>query len=85
MKGFFAEVLYLRIVQDVSPMHRLLFFFSHLLRLLNISIQIKCRFYNLKITGNKYGHPAGEKMGTAGIGAEDDFSIYTIPQLSMII
>lgn len=31
-----------------------------------------------------YGLPAGEKMGTAGIGAEDDYSIYTIPQFSMI-
>lgn len=31
-----------------------------------------------------YGLPAGEKMGTAGIGAKDDYSIYTIPQFSMI-
>lgn len=31
-----------------------------------------------------YGLPAGEKMGTAGIGAEEDYSIYTIPQFSMI-
>lgn len=31
-----------------------------------------------------YGLPAGEKMGTAGIGAEKDYSIYTIPQFSMI-
>ena len=31
-----------------------------------------------------YGLPAGEKMGTAGIGAEEDQSIYTIPQFSMI-
>lgn len=31
-----------------------------------------------------YGLPAGEKMGTASIGAEDDQSIYTIPQFSMI-
>lgn len=31
-----------------------------------------------------YGLPAGEKMGTAGIGAENDYSIYTIPQFSMI-
>lgn len=31
-----------------------------------------------------YGLPSGEKMGTAGIGAKDDYSIYTIPQFSMI-
>ncbi len=31
-----------------------------------------------------YGLPAGEKMGTAGIGAKEDYSIYTIPQFSMI-
>lgn len=31
-----------------------------------------------------YGLPAAEKMGTAGIGAEEDYSIYTIPQFSMI-
>ena len=31
-----------------------------------------------------YGLPAGEKMGTGGIGAEEDYSIYTIPQFSMI-
>lgn len=31
-----------------------------------------------------YGLPAGEKMGTAGIGADKDYSIYTIPQFSMI-
>ena len=31
-----------------------------------------------------YGLPAGEKMGTAAIGDEDDYSIYTIPQFSMI-
>lgn len=31
-----------------------------------------------------YGLPAGEKMGTAGIGKEEDNSIYTIPQFSMI-
>ncbi len=31
-----------------------------------------------------YGLPAGEKMGTASIGAEEDYSIYTIPQFSMI-
>lgn len=34
--------------------------------------------------GGIYGLPAGEKMGTAGIGAENDYSIYTIPQFSMI-
>lgn len=31
-----------------------------------------------------YGLPAGEKMGTAAIGAEEDDNIYTIPQFSMI-
>lgn len=31
-----------------------------------------------------YGLPAGEQMGTAGIGAENDYSIYSIPQFSMI-
>ncbi len=34
--------------------------------------------------GKIYGLPAAEKMGTAGIGAEEDYSIYTIPQFSMI-
>lgn len=34
--------------------------------------------------GGIYGLPSGEKMGTAGIGAENDYSIYTIPQFSMI-
>ncbi len=34
--------------------------------------------------GAVYGLPAAEKMGTAGIGSEDDYSIYTIPQFSMI-
>lgn len=34
--------------------------------------------------GRIYGLPAGEKMGTAGIGKEEDNSIYTIPQFSMI-
>lgn len=34
--------------------------------------------------GKIYGLPAGEKMGTAGIGADEDYSIYTIPQFSMI-
>jgi putative aldouronate transport system substrate-binding protein len=31
-----------------------------------------------------YGLPAGEQMGTAGIGMDEDYSIYTIPQFSMI-
>ncbi len=31
-----------------------------------------------------YGLPAGEQMGTAGIGADEDYSIFTIPQFSMI-
>lgn len=31
-----------------------------------------------------YGLPAAEKMGTASIGTEEDYSIYTIPQFSMI-
>ena len=31
-----------------------------------------------------YGLPAGEQMGTAGIGKENDYNIYTIPQYSMI-
>ena len=34
--------------------------------------------------GGIYGLPAGERMGTAGIGAKEDYSIYTIPQFSMI-
>ncbi len=34
--------------------------------------------------GYIYGLPAGERMGTAGIGAEEDYSIYTIPQFAMI-
>lgn len=34
--------------------------------------------------GYIYGLPAGERMGTAGIGSEEDYSIYTIPQFSMI-
>ena len=34
--------------------------------------------------GGIYGLPSGEKMGTAGIGKEEDYSIYTIPQFSMI-
>ncbi len=31
-----------------------------------------------------YGLPSAEQMGTAGIGDENDYSIYTIPQFSMI-
>ncbi len=34
--------------------------------------------------GKIYGLPAAEQMGTAGIGLENDYSIYTIPQFSMI-
>lgn len=34
--------------------------------------------------GKIYGLPAAEQMGTAGIGLEEDYSIYTIPQFSMI-
>ncbi len=34
--------------------------------------------------GGIYGLPAGEQMGTAGIGAANDYSIFTIPQFSMI-
>lgn len=34
--------------------------------------------------GKIYGLPAGEQMGTAGIGTEEDYSIFTIPQFSMI-
>ena len=34
--------------------------------------------------GKIYGLPAAEQMGTAGIGKEEDYSIYTIPQFSMI-
>lgn len=34
--------------------------------------------------GKIYGLPSGEKMGTAGIGTEKDYSIFTIPQFSMI-
>ncbi|MBQ9611879.1 MAG: sugar ABC transporter substrate-binding protein [Lachnospiraceae bacterium] len=34
--------------------------------------------------GKIYGLPAGEQMGTAGIGAEMDYSIFTIPQFAMI-
>lgn len=31
-----------------------------------------------------YGLPAGEQMGTAGIGKEQDYSIFSVPQFSMI-
>ncbi|MCD7752433.1 MAG: substrate-binding domain-containing protein [Lachnospiraceae bacterium] len=34
--------------------------------------------------GGIYGLPAAEQMGTAGIGDDEDYSIYTIPQFSMI-
>ncbi len=34
--------------------------------------------------GGIYGLPSGEQMGTAGIGAPDDYSIFSIPQFSMI-
>lgn len=34
--------------------------------------------------GAIYGLPSAEKMGTAGIGAEEDYSIFAIPQFSMI-
>ncbi len=34
--------------------------------------------------GKIYGLPAAEQMGTAGIGLENDYSIYTVPQFSMI-
>lgn len=34
--------------------------------------------------GKIYGLPAGEQMGTGGIGKDEDYSIYTIPQFSMI-
>ncbi len=34
--------------------------------------------------GKIYGLPAGEQMGTAGIGVAEDYSIYTIPQFAMI-
>lgn len=34
--------------------------------------------------GKIYGLPSAEQMGTAGIGYEEDLSIYTIPQFSMI-
>lgn len=31
-----------------------------------------------------YGLPSGEQMGTAGIGKDEDYSIYSVPQFSMI-
>ncbi len=31
--------------------------------------------------GYIYGLPAGERMGTAGIGAEEDYSIFSIPSI----
>jgi len=34
--------------------------------------------------GKIYGLPAGEQMGTAGIGKEKDYSIFSVPQFSMI-
>lgn len=34
--------------------------------------------------GRIYGLPAAEKMGTGAIGEENDYSIYAIPQFSMI-
>ena len=34
--------------------------------------------------GHIYGLPSGEQMGTAGIGKEKDYSIFTVPQFSMI-
>ena len=34
--------------------------------------------------GKIYGLPSGELMGTAAIGAEEDLSIYSIPEFSMI-
>lgn len=34
--------------------------------------------------GGIYGLPAAERMGTGAIGAEKDYSIFTIPQFSMI-
>ncbi len=34
--------------------------------------------------GHIYGLPSGELMGTAAIGAEQDLSIYSIPEFSMI-
>lgn len=34
--------------------------------------------------GKIYGLPSGEQMGTAGIDKEEDYSIFSIPQFSMI-
>jgi glyoxylase-like metal-dependent hydrolase (beta-lactamase superfamily II) len=34
--------------------------------------------------GKIYGLPAGEQMGTAGIGREMDYSIFSVPQFAMI-
>ncbi|MBQ6206556.1 MAG: sugar ABC transporter substrate-binding protein, partial [Oscillospiraceae bacterium] len=34
--------------------------------------------------GKIYGLPSGELMGTAAIGADDDLSIYAVPEFSMI-
>ena len=34
--------------------------------------------------GKIYGLPAGEQMGTAGIGREKDYSIFSVPQFGMI-
>ena len=34
--------------------------------------------------GKIYGLPAAEQMGTAGIGKEEDYSIFSVPQFSMI-
>jgi putative aldouronate transport system substrate-binding protein len=34
--------------------------------------------------GKIYGLPAGEQMGTAGIGREKDYSIFSVPQFAMI-
>ncbi len=34
--------------------------------------------------GKIYGLPAGEQMGTAGIGREKDYSIFAVPQFAMI-
>ena len=34
--------------------------------------------------GKIYGLPAGEQMGTAGIGRDKDYSIFSVPQFAMI-
>ena len=34
--------------------------------------------------GKIYGLPAAEQMGTAGIGKDEDYSIFSVPQFSMI-